>query len=119
LAHERWQGHADRLAHEACATWRFGAQHEALGALLDGHLLDAVEVAQDVTPLEVGAGEPLVELLAQHQGKEGAEQVAGDGCIGLVEDRPCVEDRLGGSKNLLDAPEFAVGISSASCVSIG
>jgi len=69
---------ADRLEYGAGAAHRSGAQEEALAGLLDGDLLEAVEIAHDVAPFRIGAGggKSLVELLAQDEGKEGAERMS-------------------------------------------
>ena len=69
LAHERRQCHAHGLEHAGGAAHGVGTQHEALGVLIDGHLLDAVEVAHDVAPfgIEAGRRQTLVELLAQDE----------------------------------------------------
>jgi hypothetical protein len=74
------------------------AQDEPLVALVDGDLFEAIEVADDVGPFGVDAGglQALVEGLAQDEGKERTEQMSGNGGVALVEDRPGVEDRLGG-----------------------
>ena len=106
LTDERRQGDADGLADDTGTAGGLDAQHEALGSLIDGDLLDPVEVAHDVCPFRLGAGgvETFVELLAQDEGEEGAEQVADDGGIALVVDRPCLEDGLGGPEDLFDIP---------------
>jgi hypothetical protein len=51
------------------ATRRLGARQELLGLLVDGHLLNPVEVAHDVAPfgIEAGRRQTLVELLAQDE----------------------------------------------------
>ena len=53
-----------------------GAQDEALGPLIAGHFVELVEVPHHVAPLgiDAGGGETLVELLAEKQREEGAEQ---------------------------------------------
>ena len=106
LADERRQGDTDGLADDTGTAGGLDTQHEALGALIDGDLLDPVEIANDVGPFRVGGCgvETFVELLAQDEGEEGAEQVADDGGIALVVDRPCLEDGLGGPEDLFDIP---------------
>ena len=66
LADERRQGDTDGLADDTGTAGGLDTQHEALGALIDGDLLDPVEIAHDVGPFRVDAGsvEPFVELLA-------------------------------------------------------
>ena len=52
--------------------------------------------------------ETIDQFLAQHQGKEGAEDVAADAGVGLVKDRPGGEQRLCGSEGVLDGQQVAV-----------
>ena len=44
------QADANRLEHAAGAAWCLRPHHEALGALIDGDLLDAIEIAHDIIP---------------------------------------------------------------------
>ncbi len=106
LTDERRQSDPDRLEDDAGASWGFGAEHEALVCLIDGDLFDPIEIAHDVAPLEIdpGGGKAIVELLAQHKAEEGAKQVTDNGRIGLVMDRPSLEDRLGGSEDRFHFP---------------
>jgi hypothetical protein len=50
LTDERRHGDADGLADDAGAAGGLDAQHEPLGSLIDGDLLDPVEIADDVGP---------------------------------------------------------------------
>ena len=70
----------------------------------------ADKVLFDVGPLEVVAGllQPSVQLLDKHQGEKAAEDVASDGLISLVENRPRIEDGLHIPEDLLDLPELLV-----------
>ena len=69
-----------------------------------------VEVGDDVLPLEIQFGrlQPVLQFLAQHQRQEAAEQVAADGGVAGVIDRPGFEDGLGGAEDLLHLPQLAV-----------
>ncbi len=53
-------------------------------------------------------GEAVDQLLSQQQGEEGAEDVAADGGIGLVEDRAGGEQCLGGLEGVLHRQQVAV-----------
>jgi len=72
VAQERWQRDSDDFEDACGASRRVGAQHEAVGLLLDSDLLEAVEVAYDVGPFEIEAscGETLVEFFAQKECKK-------------------------------------------------
>ena len=54
---ERRRGDADGFADGAGAARGLGAQHKALAGLIDGDLLDPVEVAPDVVPSRPTNGE--------------------------------------------------------------
>ena len=60
-----------------------GAGSDALAVLLDGCLLETVEIAQQVGPFndEAVALAQVGQLLLQHQGEERAEHMAADGGI--------------------------------------
>jgi hypothetical protein len=72
MARERRERDADGFEHACGAARRVGAQHEALGLLIDGHLLDPVEITDHVGPLwiETSGGEALVEFFAQNECEE-------------------------------------------------
>jgi len=70
--------------------WR-GAQQRAAAILLDRDGAEIGEIGDEAVPLRQGApacGHAVGEFLAQHEGEEGAEDVAADGGVGAVEDRP-------------------------------
>src|SRR5512134_199669 len=50
---QRRQGDTNGLEHRSGTAWRLIAQHEATSMLLNGGLDDAVEVGDDVLPLEI------------------------------------------------------------------
>ena len=77
-ANERRQGDAEGSEHSAGATGSGIAQDVALAVLLDLGLAQACEILHDVGPFEVMAGrdQPVLELLAQDQSQERAEEGA-------------------------------------------
>ena len=81
-----------------------------LASLLDCDLLDAIEVAHDIVPLRihVGSRQPLIELLAQEQGEERTKQMAGNGGVGLVIDRPRLQNRFRGFEDRLHSPQLTI-----------
>ena len=68
------QGDTDRLKQFAGDAGGRGAQQEALAILLEGDLLQPVEIAQDVAPFggNAMAAEPIFEFFGEQQGEEGA-----------------------------------------------
>ena len=80
-----------------------GAGGDDLAVLLDGGLLDSVEIIEQALPfgLEAPGLAQAGQFLGQNQGEEGAEDMAADGGIGLMEDRAGVEGGLGGAEQAL------------------
>jgi hypothetical protein len=89
------QGDAGGLKDAADLAGDSGAGGDALAVLVDGHFLEAVEIAQQVGPFdrEAVALAQIAELLLQHQGEERAEHVAADGGVAGMIDRAGSEDR--------------------------
>ncbi len=89
LAHVGREGDAGGLKDPADLTGNPGTGSDALAVLFDGGLLEAVEIAQQIAPFDGDIGGPALigQLLLEHQGQEGAEDVATDGGIGRVVDR--------------------------------
>ena len=52
--------------------------------------------------------QPVHQFLAQHQGEKGAEDVAADGRIGSMKDRPCGQQRLSRKETLLHGQQVPV-----------
>src|SRR3954452_3421731 len=106
----RRQGEAQRLEDTSGGAGGLGGQFPALALLLDGGVLQPVEVAPHVIPLELQADlrAAIGQLLLQHQGEEGAEDVAADGGVGGVEDRSRVERGLGRAEHLLDPEQVSI-----------
>ena len=61
----------------------------------------------------------MLELDLQHQGQERAEDVAANGLVELVEDRPRDEQVLDGAEGLLDDPELLVAQRGSQRAEIG
>ena len=80
----RWQRDADGPEHGSHLAAYRGTDGNAASVLLDFAALQAVEITQERTPLgfDTGFGAAVEQLLVQHQGEEGAEDVAADGGIG-------------------------------------
>ena len=86
-------------------VWRGVGAHQPVGvAMADAHLLQAIEIAQQVLPFrrEAGLARQVVEILLHRQRQEGAEDVAADGGVGGMEDRPRAHDRLGSAEQVFD-----------------
>jgi hypothetical protein len=73
-----------------------GACGDDFAVLFDGGLLEAVEIVEEWLPLrlDVPGLAQAGQLLGECQPKEGAEDVAADGGIRLVVDRPRVKAGL-------------------------
>ena len=87
-----------------------GAHEPVGGSVVDAHLLQSVEIAQQLLPFrrEAGLADEIIEMLLHRQRQEGAEDVAADGGVGGMEDRPGAHDRLGPAEEVLDLEEIAV-----------
>ena len=71
--------------------------------LLNHDLAEVGKIIHDLVPFRYGemAGyQPVHQFLAQHQGEKGAEDVAADGRIGSMKDRPCGQQRLSPTSQL-------------------
>ena len=71
--------------------------------LFDVDFAEIGEIVDDALPFEPAAAdrETVDQLLAQDEGEEGAEDVAADAGVGLVEDRAGGEQRLCGFEGIL------------------
>src|SRR4029077_9154573 len=104
-----------------------GADEEAFPILLDQGLGERVEIGEDLGPGAatralhggLGAVDALLELGLEDEGEEGARDVAADGLVELVEDRPGGEEVLLGSEGLLDARKLLVAKHCLERVEIG
>src|SRR3712207_6517793 len=74
------QGEAGGLEDAADLTFDPRAGDDSLTVLLDGRLLQPIEVARQVGPFDGDTGglAAVGQLLLQHQGVEGAEDMAAD-----------------------------------------
>ncbi len=105
------QRNADGPAQRINGVAGRGAQQRPASVLLDFDLAEVEKIIDDVLPFrhgETSRRQPVHQLLAQHQGEEGAEDVATDGGVGAMENRPRGEQRLGGEKALLHRQQVAV-----------
>ena len=87
-----------------------GAHEPVGGSVVDAHLLQSVEIAQQFLPFrnEAGLAGEVVEMLLHRERQEGAEDVAADGGVGGMEDRAGAHNRLGSAEEVLDLEEIAV-----------
>ncbi len=88
-----------------------GAQSGPAAVLFDLDLTEIGEIIDDALPFELAAAcrQTICQFLAQHQGEEGAEDVAADAGIGFVEDRPGGKQRFCGFEGVhADAGEAAL-----------
>ena len=87
-----------------------GAHEPVGGSVMDAHLLQSVEVAQQLLPFrrEAGLAGEVVEKFLHRQRQEGAEDVTADGGVGGMEDRPGAHDRLGPAEEVLDLEKIAI-----------
>jgi hypothetical protein len=71
---------------------------------------EGVEIGEDRGPRGALAegGDAALQLDLQHQGEERAEDMAADGLVELVEDRPGGEEVLVGAEDALHRPELLV-----------
>ena len=87
-----------------------GAHQRVGAAMADAHLGETVEVAQQVFPFrnEAGLTQEVVEMLLHGERQERAEDMAADGRVGGMEDRPGAHDRLGPAEEVLDLKKVAI-----------
>ena len=77
----------------AMLPWVAPRTRKRFSVLLDLGFGKRVQVAEDAGPLGLDAGGPhaATQFALQDQCKEGAEDVAADDFVALVEDGPCLE----------------------------
>jgi hypothetical protein len=105
-----WQGDAYGAADRVDCRAGSDAQSGAAAVLFDVDFTEIGEIVDDALPFEPAAAdrETVDQLLAQDQGEEGAEDVAADAGVGLVEDRAGGEQRLCGFEGILHGQQIAV-----------
>jgi hypothetical protein len=105
-----WQRYAGSFEDGTDSALCLGAQDDGIAVVLDGDLLQAIEIAQGIPPFGLDAGfvAACLKLLSQDQGEEGAEDMAADGSITGVIDWPGLEQRLGASKEFLHLEKVTV-----------
>ena len=96
------QGDACGLEDVADIPADMGASDNDLAVLLDGGLLEAIEIVEERLPFGLDAFllTHAHEMFRQGQGDKGAKYVAADGSVGLVEDGPGIEAGLGNMESL-------------------
>ena len=126
-SHGRWQGDACGTEREAGRGARGGADDEALLAVLDQGFGEGIEIGQDLGPGAAArtlhgslrAIDALFELDLEDEGKEGTGDMAADGLVELVEDRPGGEEMLVGLEGLLHGPKLFVAEHRLKRIEIG
>src|SRR5579864_8228281 len=110
LLEDRRQGDLDSAADRINGWAGSGAQSGSATILFDLDLTEVGKIVDDALPFELATAcrQTVRQFLAQHQGEEGAEDVAADAGIGFVEDRPGGEQRLCGFEGVLHGEEVAV-----------
>src|SRR5271165_4006069 len=104
----RWRhGDPGRAEDRAAGALDLATQQEPLAVLLHFHHLQAVQILDHVSPLEVVPvpGQTSLQFLAQHQRQERAEHVAPDRLVALVVNRPSLQQRLARAEPGLHHPE--------------
>src|SRR6516165_2227034 len=78
--------------------------------MADAHFGETVEIAQEVLPFrdEAGLTQKIVEMLLHREREERAEDVAANGGVGGMEDRPGAHDRFGPTEEILDLKKVSV-----------
>src|SRR5215831_10282350 len=109
-ADQRRQSDTQGPEHGAGAARSRVAQQVDLAVLLDFGFAQPFEILHDVGPFEVVAGrdQPVLELLAEDQSQERAEDVAANGLVVFVKDGTGGEQRLTRAKDVFDHPAVAV-----------
>src|SRR5512144_813392 len=111
LLENGWQGDAEGTAERIDGRPGSGSESRPAAVLLDLDLAQVGEVVEDAPPFErlrAARGEAVDQFLSEQQSKKGNEDVAADGSVGLVEDRPGGEQRLGGLEGVLNRQKVAV-----------
>lgn len=81
---------------------------ERLADLVDGDLVEGLEILLDAGPREAVTGimQSAIQLLAEDEGKKAAENVTLDGLSPLMEDGPASHDTAGLRVDYLQSQEF-------------
>ena len=85
--------------------------HQPIGpAMLETHILQPVEIAQQLLPFrrDVGFAQKVVEMLLHRKGQERTEHVATDGGVGRMENRPRPHDRFCAQEEIFDLQQIAI-----------
>ena len=105
-----WQGDTSGFEDRADEASCLGSQDDGITVVFDGHFLQAIEVTQDVLPFGLDAGffAAGLKFLSEDRGEKGAKDVAANGGVTGMIDRPGFEQRLGASKELLDLKKVTI-----------
>ncbi|MBT3185869.1 MAG: hypothetical protein HN342_15235, partial [Nitrospina sp.] len=89
LSNRRRNSDADSLENLSTNTSALTAHGDALAVLFDSRFLKRPQILLDVIPLELMSGDikPTLQLFAQNQGQETAEDMPTDSFVLLVKDR--------------------------------
>src|ERR1700753_243899 len=109
LTHGGWQGDAGGAQRQARGGAGRRAQDETLPVLFDLGLGQGVEVGEDLGPGRpwrgfADRGDAVLQFLFQHQGEEAAGDVAADGLVEFVINRPRFEQALRRAERPLHRP---------------
>ena len=104
------EGHAHRLEDFAASAFGLGSQEEVFSLMVHFDFFQCLEIRDDVDPFEWvdRTRQAFLQCLAQHQGEEGAEHMAADGVIALVEDGPRLKQRFRRAEDLFHHPKLLV-----------
>jgi hypothetical protein len=99
---------ANRLEDLSAGSETLTANGKTLASVFDDGFLQRFEVLLDVRPLEAVAGglEPSCELFSQDKRQETAEDVAPDGSVPLVKDRPCFKGGFHVPEGIFNTPDI-------------
>ena len=95
------------LAEQGSGCRRRVGAHQPIGAaILEAHLLQPIEIAQQFLPFRRDArlAGKIVEIFLHGEGQERTEHMTADGRIGRMENRPRAHDRLCPQEQIFDIP---------------
>ena len=92
----RWQPDMSVTEQSRDVSGRVRAHHPIGPPMLETHILQPVEIAQQFLPFRRGARftQEVVEMLLHREGQKGTEHMATDGGVGRMEDWPRAHDRF-------------------------
>ena len=99
------------LAEQRSGCRRRVGAHQPIGAaILEAHLLQTIEIAQQYLPFRRDArlNGKIVEIFLHDEGQERTEHMTTDGRIGRMENRARAHDRLGPQEQIFDLKQIAI-----------